>query len=492
MKLSDLLKSVDYLDVRGPADRMVSGVTYDSRRTVPSGLFVAIPGARHDGFEYIEDALRRGAGVVVCPRGRVPNRDVTVVHVADARKALADCADAFHGHPSRAMTLAGVTGTNGKTTTTFMLRDILESAGRTPGLLGTVQYEIGPRVIPASRTTPESSDIQEYLAQMRQAGCTSAVMEVSSHALDQDRVRGLEFDVAVFTNLTRDHLDYHQTLERYFEAKRRLFTGLGRGQKRAVALVNHDDEWGRRLAADPAISAEVLTFGLGEGARLRATEVMLGSSGSEFTVTGPWGPSRVRIPLLGRFNVENALAAYGAARALGLEEGTVLRALAGRVAVPGRLEEIPTQRGWRVFVDYAHTDDALANVLETARRFTPGRLIVVFGCGGNRDRSKRPLMGAVAARLADLSILTSDNPRDEDPAAIIAQIRAGFGTQDRVEMVEDRATAIGSALAAARDGDVILIAGKGHETTQEIHGAFTVFDDRQVARALLQKQEGRS
>lgn len=490
MKLSELISQVSHLGIRGTVDRPVSGVTYDSRKVVADALFVAIPGTRHDGFEYIDDAMKRGAGVIVSPHTRSPGRDVTHVQVEDARRALADFASAFHSFPSRALKVIGFTGTNGKTTSTFMLRDILEAAGLTPGLMGTVQYEIGGRILPATRTTPESSDIQGYFDQMRNVGCLSAVMEVSSHALDQDRVRGIDFDVAVFTNLTRDHLDYHQTMERYYEAKRRLFTSLGQGSKRGVAVINRDDPWGRRLADDPDIHADVLTFGMQEGADVRASDPEFAPDGTTFTVRSPWGESRVHIPLLGRFNLENALSAYAAGRALGLDEAPVLQGLARRNAVPGRLEEVPTSRGWRVFVDYAHTDDALANVLETLRHFTPNRLIVVFGCGGNRDQTKRAPMGAVAARLADLAILTSDNPRDEDPAAILGQVAAGFRDRSKYEVVEDRAKAIEMALSMAGAGDVVLIAGKGHEITQEIRGAYLVFDDRQVVRTLLKKMDG--
>ena len=490
MKLSDILKQVSHTGLRGAGDRVVSGVAYDSRKVAADSLFVAIPGTKHDGFEYVEEAIKRGAGVIVSPHGRFPSRDVTHVQVEDARRALADIADVYYGHPSGVLDVIGVTGTNGKTTTTFMLRDILEGAGRSPGLLGTVQYEIGSRIIPASRTTPESLDIQSYFTQIRNAGGKSAVMEVSSHALDQGRVRGIDFDVAVFSNLTRDHLDYHLTMERYFEAKRRLFTSLGQGSKRAVAVVNRDDPWGRRLASDPGVRAQVLTFGIEDGADIQARDVVFNPQGSDFTVRSPWGEARVHVPLLGRFNLQNGLAAYAAARALGLDDEPVIRGLARRVAVPGRLEEIPGRRGWRVFVDYAHTDDALANVLETLRHYTKGRLLVVFGCGGNRDQAKRTLMGSVAARLADMSILTSDNSRDEPPAEIIEQIRAGFGGLTNYEIVEDRAKAIEMALALAREGDAVLVAGKGHETTQETRGTFSLFDDRQVVRGLLQRMEG--
>jgi len=490
MKLSELLKKVKPLAVRGNPDREVSGIAYDSRQVGPEMLFVAIPGAHCDGFEYAEEAIKRGASVVVTSHSRLSSREVTQVQVEDTRQALAEICDAFYGHPSGALTVVGITGTNGKTTTAFMVRDVLESVGRIPGLLGTVHYEIGARIIPARRTTPEALEIQDYLSQMVRAGCRSVAMEVSSHALDQQRVSGVDFDVAIFTNLTRDHLDYHHTMEQYFEAKRRLFTGLGKGGKRAVAVINHDDPWGRKLAGDPEIGVDVVTFGIEPGAMVQVVDLQLGANGSECKVTTPWGESVVSTPLLGRFNVQNVLGAYTAGRVLQLDEAAMIKALAARARVPGRLEEIPVEKGWRVFVDYAHTDDALANVLETARGFTEGRLIVVFGCGGNRDKTKRAMMGAVAARHSDMAIVTSDNPRDEDPAAIISQICSGFGSRTHYEVVEDRAKAIAMALAVAREKDVIIIAGKGHETTQEIAGVQTLFDDRVAVKKALREMDG--
>ncbi len=485
MKLSELLKKVKTLVVRGNPEREVSGIAYDSRQVTSDQLFVAIPGAHCDGFEYAEEAIKRGATVVVTSHARLSAREVTQVQVEDTRLALAEICDAFYGHPSGMLSVVGITGTNGKTTTAFMVRDILESVGRIPGLIGTVHYEIGTRIIPARRTTPESLEVQDYLKQMVRAGCHSVVMEVSSHALDQKRVSGVEFDVAIFTNLTRDHLDYHHTMEAYYSAKRRLFTELGRGHKRAVAIINHDDPWGRKLAVDPEIHAEVITFGIEAGAMVQAVDVRLSMNGSECKVVTPWGESQLRTPLLGRFNLQNLLGAYAAGRAMQLDDAAMVRALAARAIVPGRLEEIPVNRGWRVFVDYAHTDDALANVLETVRCLTRGRLIVVFGCGGNRDKSKRALMGAVAARLADMAIVTSDNPRDEEPLSIINQVCSGFGSASNYEVVEDRSKAIAMALAVARDKDVVIIAGKGHETTQEIAGVQTFFDDRTVVKKAL-------
>jgi len=487
MKLDDLLKKVACLSVKGPTDRPVAGIAYDSRQVRQDYVFVAIPGGHRDGMEFADDAVRRGAGVIVSVPGRFAPKDVTHVQVQSIRRALAELADAFHNHPSARLCTVGITGTNGKTTTAFLVRDMLAAEGRAPGLIGTVQYEVGARILPASRTTPESADLQGLLDQMLHAGCKSVAMEVSSHALDQDRVAGIDFDAAVFTNLTRDHLDYHETMGRYFEAKRRLFLSLGKGAKQATAIINVDDSWGKTLIAYNEISANIVTYGFGPEAVVRAEEVRLSEAGSEFRVMSPWGESRVRLGLLGRFNVYNALAAYAVGRALGLDERRVVESLAARKGVPGRLEEIPTGRRWRVFVDYAHTDDALENALQTLRSVTPGRLIAVFGCGGNRDQTKRPLMGAVAARLADFSILTSDNPRREDPLAILEQIQAGFGSHRNCNKVEDRRLAIRTALGMAREGDVVLIAGKGHETTQEFANTIVPFDDRQVAGALLQE-----
>jgi UDP-N-acetylmuramoyl-L-alanyl-D-glutamate--2,6-diaminopimelate ligase len=490
MKLSELLKILNPIAVRGSTDREVCGIAYDSRLVTPDALFVAIPGEHCDGFEYAEDAAKRGATVVVTSHARLSAREVTQVQVEDTRQALARICDVFYGHPSGNLAVVGITGTNGKTTTSFMVRDVLEAAGLVPGLVGTVHYEIGARVIPARRTTPEALEVQSYLNQMVRAGCRSVAMEVSSHALDQKRVAGVDFDVAVFTNLTRDHLDYHHTMEQYYEAKRRLFLDLGQSRKRGVAVINHDDPWGRKLAADSDIRGEVVTFGIEPGAMVQVVDYTLGANGSECRVRTPWGESVVTTPLLGRFNLQNALGAYTVGRVLKLDDAVVLKALAARTRVPGRLEEIPVNRGWRVFVDYAHTDDALANVLETIRGFTEGRLIVVFGCGGNRDKSKRALMGAVAARLADISIVTSDNPRNEDPMSIINQICEGFGGASNYEVVEDRAKAIAMALAVARDQDIVLLAGKGHETTQEIAGVQSLFDDRDAVKKALKEMDG--
>lgn len=485
MRIESLIQVIQPLSVRGEVEADVKGLAYDSRYVKPGCLFVALKGRHQDGARFIQEAVERGAVAVVSETPGWARKDVAHVQVEDARRALAEIACAFYEHPSSRLETFGVTGTNGKTTTTYMIRDMLKAAGRSPGLIGTVSYEIGARSIPANRTTPEAPDLQNMLDQMTRAGCRSAVMEVSSHALDQRRVWGIDFDVGVFTNLTQDHLDYHETMEQYFTAKMRLFRGLGQMQKAAVAVINLDDPWGQQLA-NVCSWAECLTYGVHPGASVRAEDLSVGAEGSAFRLVTPWGEAPVRLTTLGRFNVSNALAAAAACGARGVPLETIVRALATFVAAPGRLETIPNDRGIQVFVDYAHTDDALFNVLTTLREITAGRLILLFGCGGDRDATKRPKMGAVAARLADCTILTNDNPRTEDPKKIIEDIRQGFqGHEAAAEAVEDREEAIARALSIAQPGDTVLIAGKGHENYQEFQHTVVPFDDREVARRLL-------
>jgi len=485
MKLEYITRIIQPLTVTGPAHCEIEGIAYDSRQVRPGWLFVALHGRHKEGAECIADAIQRGAVAVVSEQNDWKRRDVTHIRVANARQALAEIAAAFYDAPARKLQVVGITGTNGKSTTAFMLRDIFAADGRRPGLVGTIRYEIGARVIPAARTTPEAPDLQSMLDQMVRAGCRSAVMEVSSHGLVQQRVWGIDFDAAVFTNLTRDHLDYHESMERYFDAKSLLFRGLGQMEKKAAAIINMDDPWGLRLAATNGFRAEVVTYGFHPNARVRAEALELTPEGSRFMLATPWGARAVSLGLLGRFNVSNALAAAAAAGALGVPLPVIADVLGTLAPVPGRLEKIPNARGLLVFVDYAHTDDALANVLQTLREITRRRLIVVFGCGGNRDRAKRPLMGAIAARLADYAIVTSDNPRGEDPVEIITQVAAGFGFAHNFEMEVDREQAIARALALAEPGDTVLIAGKGHENYQEFAHTVVPFDDREVAARRL-------
>ncbi|MBN1671321.1 MAG: UDP-N-acetylmuramoyl-L-alanyl-D-glutamate--2,6-diaminopimelate ligase [Kiritimatiellae bacterium] len=489
MKLERIVRGVETRQVQGALTGEITGVAYDSRQVRPGFLFAALRGEKNDGHAFIEDAIKRGAAAIVAERVEPGGGGVTRIEVADARRALAQIACAYNGHPSHHMRVMGVTGTNGKTTVSFMVRDILSSANLQPGLIGTVNYEIGARAIPAARTTPEAPDLQGMLAQMVQVGCKSAVMEVSSHALQQDRVWGTRFDVAVFTNLTRDHLDYHKTMDGYFDAKRLLFRPDYLGGERPAAVVNMDDPWGARLLAGNELAFlppdRILSYGSGPEATVHAENIDVTPRGSSFKVCSPWGEGHVKLRLLGRYNIANALGAFAAAGALGIEPALIRHVLSSIVFVRGRLEEVPTRTGFQVFIDYAHTDDALENVLTTLREIARRHLIVVFGCGGNRDRSKRPAMGAVADRLADHTILTSDNPRGEEPGLIIDEIRSGFESGHDVEVVEDRRAAIERALGTAGKGDIVLIAGKGHENYQEFANKVIPFDDRQVVRELL-------
>jgi UDP-N-acetylmuramoyl-L-alanyl-D-glutamate--2,6-diaminopimelate ligase len=485
MRLESITRVIQPITVRGPISAEIEGIAFDSRHVRENGLFVALRGQRADGAAYIEEAIRRGAVAVVSENDEWTRRNVAHIRVEDSRLALAEIACAFYNQPSSKLEAYGVTGTNGKTTTTFMIRGILTAAGRSPGLIGTIRYEIGERVIPATRTTPEAPDIHYMLDQMVRHGGRSVAMEVSSHALEQKRVWGVDFDVGVFTNLTRDHLDYHGDMGCYFAAKTQLFRSLGQFEKSATAAINIDDSWGMCLASTHGLKARLVTFGTHPGAMVRAEDVEFDGLRSSFRLRSPWGDADVALEMPGRFNVSNALAALAACGSQGIDPGLMAEALRHVGAVPGRLEPVPNRRGLHVYVDYAHTDDALANVLRTLREVSRRRLLVVFGCGGDRDRSKRPQMGAVAAQLADFAVVTSDNPRSEDAGAIIREIVAGMPPQGNYEVLPDRAAAIHRALEMAREGDTVLIAGKGHETYQETANRTIPFDDREVARTFL-------
>ena len=399
MQLSQLLEALPSAIVEGPIDCEVAGITYDSRRVTPGMIFVAIPGQHLDGHEFIGVAVERGASAVICERSRLVPGRTTKIKVADVREAMACAARSFYQDPAAKLKVIGVTGTNGKTTVAFMIKAILEAAGLKTGLIGTVRYEIGDRVIPAQRTTPESLEVQQMMSQMLKVDCQACVMEVSSHALDQKRVHGVEFDVGIFTNLTRDHLDYHGTMENYFAAKKKLFAALEQGAKRGAAVINIDDGFGARLAESTKVEVE-LTYGLEKAARLRATRIELNEEGSRFVIETPERKFAVRLPLIGRHNIFNALAAVGACLALKVDIVKIQAALNALPPVPGRLETVLAGQPFNVFVDYAHTDDALRNVLVTLREITKGRVLLAFGCGGNRDSGKRAKMGKVAAELA--------------------------------------------------------------------------------------------
>jgi len=487
VKLEHLVRDLPGAKLHGDGEVEITEVVYDSRRAGPGSLFVAIRGHAADGNDFTDAARKKGAVAVAseeAPRPGGPG-----IQVVSAREALAALSAVILDHPGRALDLVGVTGTNGKTTTTYMIDAALREAGEVSGLLGTVEYRIGGRVVESVRTTPEASDLQTMLRQMVDAGCRRAVLEVSSHSLALRRVHGLSFKVAVFTNITRDHLDFHGDMESYFAAKRTLFDTLLREDGRAV--VNIDDDRGRELAQ--SLARPVWTCSLSPGADFVAEDVRLSLEGARFRARTPAGTFEVETALLGRFNVQNALCAFAAGLALDLPPDAVQRGMSSLRGVPGRMERVVAGQDFVVLVDYAHTDDALRNLLEAVRELQPRRLITVFGCGGDRDKTKRPLMGAVATRLSDVVILTSDNPRSEPPEAIVADIRRGIPAgrpADETPVVLDRREAIARALEMGREGVVVVIAGKGHETYQVQRDRTVPFDDRQVVREVLSRLAG--
>ncbi len=471
-------------EIRGDGETAVSDVVLDTRRVRAGGLFCCVPGRRVDGHELAGDALEAGAVALLVQR-QLP-LDAPQLLVGSVRAALAPLADAFYGSPSRRMELVGVTGTNGKTTTTFMLEAIFRAAGLVPGVIGTVEVRIGSTVVPVVHTTPEAPDLQRLLAEMTDSGVQAAAMEVSSHGLALGRVDATRFRAAIFTNLTQDHLDFHRDMEDYYQAKRRLFTP----EFTHLGVVNTDDPYGRRLAVEAsAAGIEVVTTGTAPGAAWRAVDLDAALDGTAFRVEGPAGSLELRLALAGHFNVANALGALAAAAALGIDLDTAAAGLRGLAGVPGRFERVDEGQPFTVLVDYAHTPDSLENVLRAARAVTEGRVLVVFGCGGDRDRAKRPLMGEIAGKLADVAVVTSDNPRSEPPGAIVAQIVEGVrrsAAADRYHVEVDRRAAIRHTLGLARAGDAVLIAGKGHEQGQEFEGGRKIpFDDRVVAAQEL-------
>jgi UDP-N-acetylmuramoyl-L-alanyl-D-glutamate--2,6-diaminopimelate ligase len=465
--------------VSGGGDRLITGIEIDSRAVRPGALFVALRGSAADGHAYVAQAAARGAIAVVVETADAPAvpPHVAVVHVPDSRRALSPLAAAFYGDPSRAMTVVGVTGTNGKTTVTRMIAAILERAGKACGIIGTVGAEFGTQTWPLANTTPQPPELHRLLAQMRDTGAAAVAMEVSSHALALDRVDDVAFRVAVLTNVTRDHLDFHQTLEAYAAAKHRLFSMA------PCAVLNADDEYGKRWIAELHVRGiETIAYGIAAGAQVVPGEIVASTGASRFHV----GAQAFELHLPGRFNVWNALAAIGAARALGIDDAVSAEGLAALERVPGRMEHL-RGAGIDVVVDYAHTPDALENALRSLRETTKGALAVVFGCGGDRDRGKRPEMGAIAARLADRVYVTSDNPRSEEPSTIAGDIVAGMAKPPHLVEL-DRRHAIERAVTEARGGDVVLIAGKGHEAHQVIGQRVLDFDDAAVAREALQRR----
>jgi len=486
MRLDRLLTALPSATTAGPTDREITSIAVHHETAVPGALFVAVPGFRHDGHAFAAAAAARGAAAVVLEHEVALPGEVTRVLVPDAREALAYLSAAFFGVPSRALRVIGITGTNGKGTTAYLIEALLSGAGMPCGIIGTMGARIGERAIPLDRTTPEAVELQQLLRQMADAGLGYAAVEVASHALALRRVEGTQFDAAVFTNLTQDHLDFHRSLEDYVAAKRRLFEMV---DPRGVAVVNADDPHGPVMAS--ASRAPVTTYAIDRDADVTAAGIELHLGGGAYTLRTPGGAVAVTTSLHGRFNVYNALAAAALARHYGVELDVIRRVLAAFPGVPGRFEAVDEGQAFGVVVDYAHTPDGLHNVLRTAKDFVQGRTILVFGAGGDRDRTKRPVMGAIAAALADIAVVTSDNPRTEEPTAIIDEILIGMrGGAAQVEVEPDRRRAIGLAVALARAGDFIIIAGKGHEPYQEIHGTKHPFDDRLVAREALRARPG--
>ncbi|HEV7699564.1 MAG TPA: UDP-N-acetylmuramoyl-L-alanyl-D-glutamate--2,6-diaminopimelate ligase [Pyrinomonadaceae bacterium] len=471
----------------GDGEALVSDVTHDSRQVKAGTLFVAIKGETTDGHRFIPDIMRRGTAGVISEYDAPADFAGAWLKVREARHALAVAAAAVNGNPSHQLDLIGITGTNGKTTTTYLCFALAEAAGQKPAMLTTVEYRIRDQSEEAVRTTPEASDTNRFLSRAVGAGCTMAAMEASSQAIDLHRCDGLRFKVAVFTNLTRDHLDYHGTMEAYFDAKKRLFDG-GLGEKPGSSVINVDDEWGAKLADElRAADQRVVTFSQQSDADLTASNIDVSLiRGTSFTLKTPNGDRQILSPLVGRPHVYNMLSAVSVALELGYDLEAIEKGLSTCVGAPGRFERVPHDGDFAVVVDYAHTDDALLNTLSTARDLTTGRIITVFGCGGDRDRSKRAPMGQAAAKFSDLVIVTSDNPRNEDPLTIIAEIEEGLkGGGIPYEIVPDRRKAIEYAVSAATAGDVVIIAGKGHETYQIIGEDKFHFDDREVAAEAL-------
>jgi UDP-N-acetylmuramoyl-L-alanyl-D-glutamate--2,6-diaminopimelate ligase len=490
MPVSELLGALPEKTVVGVPPASVRGIRDDSRKVGPGDCFVAVPGLRQDARRFVPEALRRGATLLVTEGSAVPDVGIAQVVVPSARAALGRIADAYYQHPSRGLTVVGITGTNGKTTTSYLVEALLQGRGLRTGVIGTIQYRIGDRTLPAGQTTPEALQIHSMLASMHAQGLGGVAMEVSSHALALARVDEVAFDVAVFTNLTQDHLDFHGTLDEYRRAKRRLFELLERSTKPArAAVVNSDDPSGAEMTR--GLDMRVVTFGLQPPAAVRPLDWQSSLDGIRLTAATPAGTLTLRSPLIGEHNVMNLLGAMATGLALGLTPDVVATSLAGVGTVPGRFEQVRAGQPFLVVVDYAHTPDALERVLGTARKLTRGRLGVVFGCGGDRDRTKRPIMGAIAVRLADHVWVTSDNPRSEQPEAIIDDVLAGMtGAAARIVREADRATAIAGALSWAQAGDTVVIAGKGHETYQIVGSEVLPFDDRHVARQLLRERWG--
>lgn len=497
MKLSELIKGVEIIRATGSMDVDISSVAYDSRNVTSGTLFVAIKGIKTDGHLYIKDSIAKGAEALIIEKGEKapdvtsPYSSVPVITVPDSRKAIAQLAINYYENPSKALRLIGVTGTNGKTTTTYLIRSILEAANNKVGLIGTISWSNGNKILPADHTTPEAVEFQGLLREMADNGCRFAVTEVSSHSLALKRVYGTDFSTTVFTNLTQDHLDFHADMEEYFHAKSLLFSGMS---PQGSAVINIDDPYGRRLLK--TAKGSVYSYGISRDADIHGKDVRLSIDGIEFDAITPSGHAHIKSGLIGRHNIYNILAAIGAALCHNIPMGNISSGILSLLTVPGRFEKIDSGLGFSIVVDYAHTENALRLLLEAATKFSPRRIITLFGCGGDRDRGKRPLMGEASVELSDYVIVTSDNPRSEDPEKIIEEVEGGIksamlGDRARAagyKCITDRRSAIEEAINMAEKGDLIIIAGKGHECHQITGGNKLHFDDKEEAREAVRKR----
>ena len=482
MTLRELIADLDKPVCSGDLSMQIAAITYDSRKVKAGTVFVALRGTKSDGHEFIAKAIELGAAAIVAEIAPPENCPAAWIHVRDTRVALALMATTFYSHPADKLSICGVTGTNGKTTIAFLVHHLLNHGLMRCGLLGTVLYDVGGQVTDASHTTPESLELQGLFAKMLRNGCRAAAIEVSSHALEQERVHGVPFAAAIFTNLTQDHLDYHGTMEAYFEAKLKLFETTA-AEKNGRLIINADDAWGRRIIQKFDSHPGLVRYGVGVQTDYRASDVKYDVNGTQFELEHKGRGLLVRTPLIGGFNVYNTLAAIAAAHAMGCNLREMVAGMKNAPQVPGRLERvvITGSEPFQVYIDYAHTPDAIINVLKTVRQLRPKRVVTLFGCGGDRDRTKRPLMARAAEEGSDVCVLTSDNPRTEHPLQILEDARKGFARQGHA-LIPDREEAIHAAIGNARPGDIIIIAGKGHESYQEIMGVRHAFDDRQIAK----------
>ena len=479
MKLDELLNGLKYSFIKGNKNQEIDRIIYDSRIKTQNGLFIAIEGYKTDGHNYIEAAIENGAKTVLVQKDIEVKQDVTVVRVSDTRLAMALIANSAYNHPSEKFELVGVTGTNGKTSITFLLGEILEDYNKKIGIIGTIENRIGTQILKAERTTPESVDLQALFDKMLQNEVDTAIMEVSSHALELNRVAGSKFKVGVFTNLTQDHLDFHITMENYAKAKSKLFSMC------EVGVVNKDSDYIEVVARDA--KCKLITYGIDNVADYRASNVIITAAGVEYNLICPEGSFCVYVPIPGKFTVYNTLAVIASARVLGIPMNVILETLSHANGVPGRVQTFKSSKGYSVLVDYAHTPDGLENVLSTIKEFAVGNIITVFGCGGDRDRTKRPLMGKIAGMYSDYVFITSDNPRTEEPLKILDDIEDGIKyVCDKYEKIEDRKKSIEKALSIAQKDDVILIAGKGHENYQILKDRIIHFDDSEIVQQYFQ------